>query len=98
VPALVTRVQDIAARMAAAGYEPRVTRHQDHIRVEAQVSGPVTWASWQALLAALVRADRFGSDGTAEGHAVWAAIDNDPAAGATARGIAHEPQGADPRE
>jgi hypothetical protein len=86
VPTPVTRVQDIAARLSAAGYEPRVTRHQDHIRVEAHVSGPVATASWHALLAALGQADRFGSDGTAEGHTAWAAIDKVPTASPPATG------------
>lgn len=90
-PAHVARAQEIAARLSTAGYEPRVTDHRDHIRVEADVSAPASPERWRRLLTALERGDRFGLDGTEDGSTAWAVVQSGtPATADTARG--HGPQ------
>lgn len=85
------RAQDIAVRLKTVGYEPRITHEKDRIRIEADVSEPVSPDRWHQLLAVLDRADRFGLDGTADGRTAWAAVQADAlAAPDSARG--HGPQ------
>jgi hypothetical protein len=93
VHAPASRAQEIAARLAASGFEPRVLRQGDYIRVEAGVPDAVSATRWSALLAALDRADCFGLDGDAEGRTAWAAISRNPRSGTTAQGHGHPATG-----
>ncbi|GGR51862.1 hypothetical protein [Streptomyces netropsis] len=74
MPAPASRAQDIAARLSAVDFEPRVIRYADRLQVEADVSEPSSPARWQAVIAALARADRFGLSGSADGLTAWAVI------------------------
>lgn len=74
MPAPASRAQDIAARLAAAGYEPQLSRRPGRIRIEVSVPEAPSEASWRFLLTALERADRFGLEGGADGLSAWAVI------------------------
>lgn len=74
MPAPASRAQDIAARLAAAGYEPRLSRCPGRIRIEVSVPEAPSEASWRFLLTALERADRFGLEGGADGLSAWAVV------------------------
>ena len=78
MPAPASRAQDIAARLSAAGFTPRLTRHPTHIRIEADVAALVSPERWRLLLAALALGDRFGLTGDAEQRTAWAHIQNHP--------------------
>ncbi|MDT0265571.1 hypothetical protein RM844_04615 [Streptomyces sp. DSM 44915] len=71
MPAPVSRAQDIAARLTAAGFTPRLTHHPTHIRIETDVAEPVSTERWRLLLAALDLGDRFGLTGDAEKRTAW---------------------------
>ncbi|MFD5317900.1 hypothetical protein [Streptomyces sp. NPDC127098] len=86
-----SRAQDIAARLTAWGFTPRITRHQTHIRIETDVSEPVAPERWRALLVALERGDRFGLNGIDDRHIAWAVIDESPRNGALRRAGAWPP-------
>ncbi|MFE7115378.1 hypothetical protein ACFU99_08130 [Streptomyces sp. NPDC057654] len=81
MPAPVSRAQDMAARLSAASYEPRVTRHPDHFRIESDASGPIPLFRWRALLTALEMADSFGLDGDADGQTAWVTVRTEQTAG-----------------
>ncbi len=74
MPAPASRAQDIAARLTAAGYEPHVHRRLTRIHVVTKVPDEPSPARWQALLAALDRADRFGLRGNEHGLTAWALV------------------------
>ncbi|GAA0496412.1 hypothetical protein [Streptomyces olivaceiscleroticus] len=74
MPAPASRAQDIAARLAAADYKPRLSRFPGHIRIEVSVPDAPSEASWRFLLTALERADRFGLEGGADGFTAWAVV------------------------
>ncbi|KAB8171114.1 hypothetical protein FH609_000465 [Streptomyces sp. 3MP-14] len=83
MPAPASRAQDIAARLSAAGFTPRLTRHPTHIRIEADVPATVSPERWHLLLAALALGDRFGLTGDAEQRTAWAHIHHGQSATAT---------------
>lgn len=74
MPAPASRAQDIAARLTAAGYEPHVRRRLNRIHVVTKVLGEPSPTRWQALLAALDRADRFGLRGNEHRLTAWALV------------------------
>ncbi|MGW1839941.1 hypothetical protein [Streptomyces sp. NPDC002067] len=78
MPAPASRAQDIAARLKAAAYEPRMNRRNGRIRIEVSVPESPSEARWRALLAALERADRFGIGGGEDGLVAWAVIWREP--------------------
>ncbi|GAB2915441.1 hypothetical protein [Streptomyces mayteni] len=86
-----SRAQDIAARLTAWGFAPRITRHQTHIRIETDVPESVVPERWRALLVALERGDRFGLDGVDGRRIAWAAVNESPRNGALRRAGASPP-------
>ncbi|WP_052851968.1 hypothetical protein [Streptomyces avicenniae] len=70
----VSRAQDIAARLSASGFTPRLSRHAAHIRVEVDVPEPISPEHWHLLLAALVLGDRFGLASDGEQRTAWSHI------------------------
>jgi hypothetical protein len=89
----------MAARLSAAGLTPRVMDHHDHICIETEApdrsaaAASASAASWQALLAVLETAGRFGLVVTSTGgQTVWAAISRKaPATVDAVRGHTHQP-------
>ncbi|MFI9720762.1 hypothetical protein ACIHFE_14060 [Streptomyces sp. NPDC052396] len=88
MPSPAERVQDIAARLSAAGFAPQVTDLDDHTRIETEVPDQVPAEPWRQFLAALALADWWGfAIGSKSGCFAWAAVNkNTPAAARTARG------------
>ncbi|PVE13899.1 hypothetical protein Y717_03900 [Streptomyces scopuliridis RB72] len=86
------RADQLATRLSAAGFSPRVTDHDDHTRIEMEVADSVSAGSWQELLAVLEAADRFGLDvSSAGGRLAWAAIRrNAPVTDDAVRGRTHQ--------
>lgn len=72
------RVDDIAAGLAALGFDPYVQDHRGHACLETEVPDSTTAESWGALLALLETADQFGLVNSASrGLIVWAAVRKD---------------------
>lgn len=78
MPALVSRAQDIAAHLTAAGLTPRIKRYRDHIRIEADMPDNIDCQSFDGLLAAFGRSDRFGMEGSADKRTAWAVVERRP--------------------
>jgi hypothetical protein len=87
VPTPVSRAQEIAARLAAAGCEPRVTHHPDRIHIETEVPEEPPPVQWKALLAALELGDQFGLRGKGDPLTAWATVSTE----ARERTENHEP-------
>jgi hypothetical protein len=71
-----------------------MTDHDDHTRIETEVTGEVSAQSWRELLALLESADRFGLvNSSASGLTAWAVIANGTPAKArdASQGSAHQP-------
>ncbi|MCF3102932.1 hypothetical protein IPZ58_15225 [Streptomyces roseoverticillatus] len=87
MPTHDARVQDIAARLHAVGFTPRVTDHDTHTHIETEVPERVTAESWQELLAALAAADWSGmTTGNKSGRSAWAGVNKETPAAVEARG------------
>ncbi|WP_189040046.1 hypothetical protein [Streptomyces daqingensis] len=74
MPTPASRANEAAERLTAAGLEPEVKDHKNHILVEAKVPDQVSSESWKGLLRALETADHFGQEVSVGGMTVWAAI------------------------
>lgn len=74
MPSPVTRAQDIAARLTAWGFTPRIARRADQIRIEAAVPHDVSAERWQGLLIALANGDRYGTTSTTDGLLAWVVV------------------------
>ncbi|MET9346801.1 hypothetical protein [Streptomyces termitum] len=75
MPASKASAEDIAARLSALGFTPRVERHAHETTVEAEVPDPVPSDTWWKALEAVARADRFGLlAGSENGRVLWATV------------------------
>lgn len=96
MPAPASRAQHIAACLSAVECEPRLARHPDHIRIEADVPEGMSASRWRFVLAALADADRFGDGSNAGRHTIWAVIATAEHAGTTGpTPVPGEPEGAE---
>lgn len=75
MPLPASRAEVIAARLSAAGFEPRVKHFPRFLRVEIDPPSSASAATWRDLLAVLETADRFGLKSNARGCTAWALID-----------------------
>lgn len=93
MPSPLSRVDRLVKRLEVAGFAPRVMRHRDRLRIETELPGEVSAASWRELLAALATADRFGLvQGADRSRTAWADIHRDaPTAPDTPRGHGQRP-------
>jgi hypothetical protein len=74
VPTAAFRAQEIAARLAAAGCEPRITHHPDHIHIETEIPEEPPPVQWKTLLGALELGDQFGLRGKEDPLTAWATV------------------------
>ncbi|MCT2589192.1 hypothetical protein LHJ74_04460 [Streptomyces sp. N2-109] len=74
MPKSMIRARSIAACLTTAGFEPRLRRHPDHIRIEVEPPASPASVAWGALLAALEQGDEFGLSADGQGAAAWAVI------------------------
>ncbi|MGP8300190.1 hypothetical protein ACTPOK_20115 [Streptomyces inhibens] len=85
------RADDIAARLSAAGFAPRLQHHDDRIAIEMEVSGSASEEAWRELFPLLETADRFGLISSGSDRIAWAAVHrNTPATTDVVRGHGHQ--------
>ncbi|WP_406014882.1 hypothetical protein OG520_26570 [Streptomyces sp. NBC_00984] len=91
MPASELSVEDIAARLSAAGLTTRVTQHDHHISIEAEVPDDFPADSWREVLDAVAKADRFGLFASnVDGRVLWAAVHKAVPATGDVRGPGHQ--------
>ncbi|WP_392841210.1 hypothetical protein [Streptomyces sp. LN500] len=91
MPASELSVEDIAARLSAAGLTTRMEQHRHHTSIEAEVPDDFTADSWREVLDAVARADRFGlSASNVDGRVLWAAVRKAVPATGDVRGPGHQ--------
>ncbi|SES36671.1 hypothetical protein SAMN05421870_12035 [Streptomyces qinglanensis] len=64
----------IASAITVAGLTPHIKRQTGSIRIEVVTPEAMPAKTWNALLAALGRGDRFGMEVSAQGSVAWAAV------------------------
>ena len=75
MPAPDVRIDAIGRGLAAAGLNPRVKEHGDHVCVEARIPATASAEVWRRVLAVLETADFFGLISSArQGRIAWAAV------------------------
>lgn len=75
MPSPEERAASIAAQLSAAGFAPRLHRHDDHIAIEMEVPNPVSAESWRELLRLFAMADWYGlADSEKYGRTAWAGV------------------------
>ncbi|MFE5089210.1 hypothetical protein ACFRCI_02155 [Streptomyces sp. NPDC056638] len=91
MPASELSVENIAARLSAAGLTARVEQHAHHTSIEAEVPDDFPTDSWREVLDAVARADRFGlSASNVDGRVLWAAVRKAVPATGDVRGPGHQ--------
>lgn len=95
MPNPMLRARSIAASLSTAGFEPRVRRYRDHIRVEVQPPASPASVRWGALLAALEQGDEFGLSADGQGTAAWAVVFTEVPSDRPDLSDEHPQQGAD---
>ncbi|MYQ88131.1 MULTISPECIES: hypothetical protein [unclassified Streptomyces] len=91
MPASELSVEDIAARLSAAGLTTRVMQHAHHTSIEAEVPDDFPADSWREVLDAVAEADRFGLFASnVDGRALWAAVHKAVPATGDVRGPGHQ--------
>ncbi|MFJ4860124.1 hypothetical protein [Streptomyces sp. NPDC088748] len=75
MPALDSRVEDLAARLSALGLATRVELHTTYTSIEAEVPEALSAESWREVLEVVAEADRFGLFASSlTGRTLWAAV------------------------
>lgn len=75
MPSVEAQVAALTGMLAVAtGTQPRETRTEDGIRIEADLPGELTPTTRSAILAALGAADSYGHTRTPDTEFVWAEL------------------------